>query len=215
MVDERTFINSLRVYLVVGSHDTPHGLLETVEAALLGGVTAVQLREKVGTDQQILHHAERVRELCRDHDVAFYLNDRLDLALAAGADGVHLGVDDLPIPSTRRIAGPDFRIGFSPDTDTGARSARIEGADYLGVGPVFGTGSKSDAGPAIGLRLLKRRASIADLPIIGIGGIDTSNAGSVIRAGAAGIAVMSAILRADDPGAAAAALRKTVDDAFR
>lgn len=205
----------LRLYLVAGSHDAPHGLLETIEAALLGGVTAVQLREKTGTDLEIYRMAERIRELCRDHHATFFLNDRVDLALAAGANGVHLGVDDLPIPAARRIAGPSFSIGFSPDTDTGARSARIEGANYLGVGPVFGTASKSDAGAAIGLGLLKRRASVADLPVVGIGGIDAENAASVIRAGAAGIAVMSAILRADDPAAAAAALRKAVDGALR
>lgn len=205
----------LRLYLVVGTQDAPGGLLETIEAALLGGVTAVQLREKSGTDLEILRAAERVRELCADHDAAFYLNDRVDLALAAGADGVHLGVDDLPIPAARRFGGSDFFIGFSPDTDTGARSAKLEGADYLGVGPVFGTGSKSDAGPAIGLGILKRRIAVSDLPVIGIGGIDAGNAGSVIRAGAAGVAVMSSILRAADPGVAAAELREAIDGAFR
>jgi len=214
-VSEHSLADQLRVYLVVGSHDTPGGLLETLEAALLGGVTAVQLREKSGTDLDTLQTAERVRELCVDHGAAFFLNDRVDLALAAGANGVHLGVDDLPIPAARRMAGPRFVIGFSPDTDTGVRSARLEGADYLGVGPVFGTGSKSDAGPAIGLRLLERRAGIADIPVIGIGGIDAGNAVSVIRAGAAGVAVMSAISRASDPRAAATALREAVDGALR
>ncbi len=210
-----SLVDCLRLYLVIGSHDAPHGLLETVEAALLGGVTAVQLREKAATDLEILRTAERLRELCRDHDAALILNDRIDLALAAGADGVHLGVDDLPAPAARRLAGPEFWIGFSPDTDMGARSARIEGADYLGVGPVFGTGSKSDAGPAIGLGLLKRRATIAELPTVGIGGIDAENAAAVIRAGAAGVAVMSSIAKAADPRAAAAALREAIDGAFR
>lgn len=208
-------IDQLRLYLVVGSHDTPAGLLETVEAALLGGVTAVQLREKSGTDLDTLRNAERLKELCADHDAAFFMNDRLDLALSAGADGVHLGADDLPVPAARRLAGPEFAIGFSPETDTGARSARLEGASYLGVGPVFGTSSKSDAGPAIGLSLLKRRIAVADLPVIGIGGIDASNAESVIRAGAVGIAVMSAILRASDPRTTAQQLREVVDGALR
>lgn len=205
----------LRLYLVVGSQDTPGGLLETIEAALLGGVTAVQLREKGRSDLHILQTAEQVRELCQDHGAAFYLNDRTDIALAMGADGVHLGVDDLPIPAARRIAGPSFCIGFSPDTDTGARSAKLEGANYLGVGPVFGTGSKSDAGPAIGLGILRRRVVVADLPVIGIGGITTTNAASVIQAGAIGIAVMSAISRASNPQAAARTLREAIDDALR
>jgi len=214
-VSEPGLADQLRVYLVVGSHDTPSGLLETLEAALLGGVTAVQLREKSGTDLDIIQTAERVRELCVDHGAAFFLNDRVDLALAAGANGAHLGVDDLPIPAARRMAGPRFVIGFSPNTDTGVRSARLEGADYLGVGPVFGTGSKSDAGPAIGLRLLERRVDIADIPVIGIGGIDDGNAASVVRAGAVGVAVMSAISRSSDPRAAAEALREAVDGALR
>jgi thiamine-phosphate diphosphorylase len=213
-VSDTKLLDHLRLYLVVGSQSAPGGLLETVEAALLGGVTAVQLREKSGTDLEILRTAERLRELCTDHGAALFLNDRIDLALAAGADGVHLGVDDLPIPAARRIAHSDFWIGFSPDTDTGARSARLEGASYLGVGPVFGTASKSDAGPAIGLGLLKRRLMVADLPVIGIGGIDASNAASVIQAGAAGVAVMSAILQSADPRAAAESIRGAVDAAL-
>jgi len=213
-VNESNLPDHLRLYLVVGSQDAPDGLLETVEAALLGGVTAIQLREKSGTDLEILRSAERLRELCADHGAAFFMNDRIDLALDAGADGVHLGIDDLPIPAARRMAGPNFWIGFSPDTDTGARSARLEGASYLGVGPVFGTASKADAGPAIGLPLLKRRVVVADLPVIGIGGIDVSNAASVIRAGASGVAVMSAILHSADPRLAAEALRKEIDAAL-
>jgi thiamine-phosphate pyrophosphorylase len=204
----------LRLYLVAGTQDAPHGLLETVEAALIGGVTAVQLREKGATDREILATAERVRELCLEHGAAFFLNDRLDLALAAQADGIHLGVDDLPIPAARRIAGPELTIGFSPESDLGARSARIEGGSYLGVGPIYGTKSKSDAGPAIGLNVLKRRIEVSGLPVFGIGGISAENAGSVIGAGAAGVAVMSAILMASDPQAAARALREAVDAAL-
>jgi thiamine-phosphate pyrophosphorylase len=210
-VNERWLIDHLRLYLVVGSQDTSGGLLETVEAALLGGVTAVQLREQTGTDLGILRTAERLRELCTDHDSAFFLNDRVDLALAVNADGVHLGVDDLPIPAARRMAPLAFSIGFSPDTDTGARSARLEGASYLGVGPIYGTGSKSDAGPAIGAGILRRRVAVSDLPVIGIGGIDAGNAAGVLSAGAVGVAVMSAILRAADPREAASRLREAVD----
>jgi len=212
-VIDKTLPEHLRLYLVAGTHEAPNGLLETIEAALSGGVTAVQLREKSGSDRAILATAERVRELCLEHGAAFFLNDRLDLALAANADGVHLGVDDISIPAVRRIAGPDFVIGFSPETDLGARSARIEGASYLGVGPIFGTRSKADAGPAIGVSSLKRRIEVSGLPVIGIGGIDAGNASSVIEAGASGIAVMSAILKATDPQAAARALREAVDAA--
>ncbi len=213
MID-KTLPEHLRLYLVAGTQDAPKGLLETIEAALAGGVTAVQLREKSGSDRVILATAERVRELCLEHGAAFFLNDRLDLALAASADGIHLGVDDISIPAARRIAGPGFVIGFSPETDLGSRSARIERASYLGVGPLFGTRSKPDAGPAIGVSALKRRIEVSGLPVIGIGGIDAGNAGSVIGAGASGIAVMSAILHATDPEAAARALREAVDAAL-
>lgn len=213
-MSSRTLTDQLRLYLVAGTQDAPHGLLESIEAALIGGVTAVQLREKGVTDREILATAERVRELCLEHGAAFFLNDRLDLALAANAGGIHLGVDDLPIPAARRIAGPEFAIGYSPDSDLGARSARIEGGSYLGVGPIFGTRSKSDAGPAIGLHVLKRRIEVSGLPVIGIGGIDAGNAGSVVKAGAAGVAVMSAILQAPDPRTAAQALREAVDAAL-
>lgn len=204
----------LRLYLVVGSNDAPLGLLETVEAALEGGVTSVQLREKRGTDARILSVAEQVRDLCNDHDAAFFLNDRLDLALAAGADGVHLGVDDLPIPAARRIAGSPFAIGYSPENDMQTRSAKLEGASYLGIGPVFGSVSKLDAGAAIGLSVLRRRSEISGLPVVGIGGIDASNAADVIRAGASGVAVMNAILRSPNPFEAAQGLREAVDRAF-
>lgn len=213
-MSRKALADRIRLYLIAGSQDAPGGLLETVEAALLGGVTAVQLREKTGTDLQILTLAERVRELCRDHNAAFFLNDRLDLAMASGADGVHLGIDDLPVPAARRIAGIDLAIGYSPDTDTEARSARLEGASYLGVGPIFSTASKSDAGPPIGLRVIRRRAEISELPVIGIGGINASNAAQVIRSGAVGVAVMSAILRAADPRIVATQLREAVDGAL-
>lgn len=204
----------LRLYLVAGSQNAPFGLIESVAAALKGGVTAVQLREKHGTDREILELAEHVRELCAEHDAAFFLNDRVDLALVANADGVHLGVGDVPVSAARRIGGEEFLIGFSPDTDLDARSAEIEGASYLGVGPVFGTQSKFDAGPQIGLSVLKRRIETSGLPVVGIGGINAANAGSVVHAGASGVAVMSAILKADDPEVAARELRAAVDVAF-
>lgn len=213
-MNQTHLVDHLRLYLVAGIEDASNGLLETVEAALKGGVTAVQLREKLASDREVLATAERLRELCLEFDAVFFFNDRLDLALAAGADGVHLGVDDLPIPATRRIAGPNFVIGYSPDSEMGTRSARIEGADYLGVGPIFGTTSKADAGPAIGLKTLKRRIRISGLPVIGIGGINASNAGTVVAAGASGVAVMSAVLKASDPEAAARALREAVDAAL-
>ena len=145
------------------------------------------------------------------HGALFLVNDRLDLALASDADGVHLGVDDLPIDVARRIGGRNLVIGFSPETDEQAGDAGKRGADYLGVGPVFGTATKSDAGTAIGLETVARRAELAGIPVIGIGGITAQNARSVMDAGAVGVAVVSAISKQDGSETAAVALRRALD----
>jgi thiamine-phosphate diphosphorylase len=206
-------IAKLSVYLVADPAQTSRDIVDDVVAALSGGVSTVQLRAKTVSDREALALAERIRPLCVAAKAMFLINDRVDLALAANADGVHLGIDDLPIEAARRLGGSEFVIGFSPETDEQAAAARARGADYLGVGPVYGTRSKSDAGAAIGLELLARRAAIAGIPIIGIGGIDDRNAGAVIRTGAVGVAVISSILRASDPGNASRELRTSVDEA--
>jgi thiamine-phosphate pyrophosphorylase len=200
----------LRLYLVADPDQCAGDLEDVVAAGLRGGVTAVQLRWKTATDREILALAAKLASLCERHDALFVLNDRVDLALAASADGVHLGVDDLPLEIARRLGGPDFVIGFSPETDEQTASARVRGANYLGVGPIYGTASKSDAGPAIGLETIAQRVSIAGIPTIGIGGIAAANALPVIEAGAVGVAVVSAILKADDPEGAARDLSKAL-----
>lgn len=205
--------NQLAVYLVADPDQTRRDLYDDVSAALDGGVTAVQLRAKTMTDRASLTLATRLCQLCHDHRALFFVNDRLDLALAAAADGVHLGVDDLPIAAARSISGGRFLIGYSPQTDDEVAEAAAIGADYIGIGPVFATGSKPDAGEAIGLGTLRRRAALTSLPAVGIGGINTSNAAEVIAAGAVGVSVISAILSAADPREAAAHLRALVDRA--
>ena len=201
----------LRVYLVADPEHVRGDLLEMVRAALRGGVTAVQLRSKVGTDRATLAMARKIRLMTVTTQALFFVNDRIDIALASGADGVHLGVDDLDLEMARSIGGPDFLIGYSPETDQQTQEAAARGASYLGVGPVFGTATKSDAGEAIGLDRIRHRAAMTDIPIIGIGGINAENAASVIEAGAVGVAVVSAISMQSDPRAAAAALRRTLD----
>jgi thiamine-phosphate pyrophosphorylase len=211
----RLLLAGLRLYLVADPDLSVRPLEETVAAALDGGVTAVQLRAKSLTDREHVALARRIRSLCQRAGVLFFVNDRVDIALAAHADGVHLGADDLSIEDARIILGNTMMIGYSPDTDDQAASARKRGADYLGVGPVFGTASKSDAGIAIGLETLRRRVAAAGVPVIGIGGITPDNALSVARAGAAGVAVVSAIVRASDPRAASMELRKAIDSTYR
>lgn len=205
-----TLAGRLAVYLVADPEQTNRELVTDVKAALAGGATAVQLRAKTLTDRAILELAVTIGVLCREHGALFLVNDRCDIALAAGTDGVHLGVDDLPIESARKLLGSEAVVGYSPDTDEGAAKAAQAGASYLGVGPVFATTSKSDAGEAIGLIGLQRRCAIAQIPVIGIGGITPANASRVIDSGAVGVAVVSAILRADDPEAATKDLARVV-----
>lgn len=208
--DQRTVACELSLYLVADPDHVPGDLVATVGAALAGGVTAVQLRCKNRTDRDFLDLARAVGALTATADALFLVNDRIDIAIACGADGVHLGVSDLPIADARRIGGPEMIIGFSPETDQETRSAREQGADYLGIGPVFGTATKADAGDAIGLETISRRAKLAGIPVIGIGGITETNASQVINAGAVGVAVVSAIASAPDPTAAAATLRRAL-----
>jgi thiamine-phosphate diphosphorylase len=203
----------LAVYLVADPDQTDRDLIDVVEQALAGGTTCVQLRAKRSTDRETLHLARALKQRCDTVGALFIVNDRIDLALAAGAGGAHLGVDDLPVREARRLAGDRFVIGYSPETDEQTVQARDDGADYLGVGPVYGTASKDDAGQPIGLDTIRRRAELAGIPIIGIGGITPENAVDVVAAGAVGVAVVGAIVRADDPREVARRLRHAVSPA--
>lgn len=214
MPDPADLRRRLAVYLVADPEQTTRDLVADVEAALTGGVTAVQLRAKRLTDRESVALARGLGDRCRVRAALFLVNDRIDIALAAGADGVHLGVDDLPLADARRLAGGQpFIIGYSPETDGQTRDAARAGADYLGVGPVFGTATKPDAGESIGLAAIARRAALAGIPIVGIGGIAAANAAGVVRAGAAGVAVVSAILRSPDPARAAREIAEAVASA--
>lgn len=178
--------------------------LETIVAAAIdGGVTAVQLRAKGWPDRVALDAAIKLQALCAERGVMFLVNDRVDIALASKADGVHLGVDDLPVRVAREILGPEAVIGYSPERRADQRRALAAGADYLGVGPVFGTQTKADAGPALGLPAFRQIVEHVDIPCIGIGGIDYANARSVMEAGAAGVAVVRSVFFADYPAVAA------------
>lgn len=181
-------------------------LVRPVERALAAGTPAVQLRSKLGNTRRDFALALRLRESTRQAGALFFVNDRLDLALAADADGVHLGDDDLPVGAARRIAPPGFLIGFSAASAAEARQAEADGADYLGFGPVYPTGSKADAGVPRGVAELERVAKAVRIPTVGIGGIDATLAAEVVGAGAAGVAVIRALLGTAYPGAAAAAL---------
>ncbi len=213
-MNEQQLRQALRVYLVADPEQTFGDFTAQVEDGLRGGVTMVQLRGKQLSDRGLYTTAVELRALCRRYEAAFFINDRVDIALAVGADGVHLGVDDLPIEAARRIVPESFVIGYSPETNDQAARAKERGANYLGVGPVYQTTTKADAGPEIGLQLLGKRVQLSGLPVIGIGGVTAERTPEVIHAGACGVAVVSAILKAGDARAAAARLREAVDGAL-
>jgi thiamine-phosphate pyrophosphorylase len=183
----------------------PRAVEDVVRAALQAGAPAIQLREKHGTAAALYRQAVALRRLTRAFDALLFINDRLDVALAAEADGLHLGPHDLPVgvarSAARRVRGPDFLIGFSTDDPLRARQARDDGAAYIGCGAVFGTASKAEVGTeSIGTQRLADVVAAVDLPVVGIGGIRPHNVAAVARAGAAGSAVIGAIMTADDPG---------------
>ena len=192
----------LRVYVVIDPQYCLADPITVCRDVLAGGATSVQLRHKHSPDRDTLVLAEAMRALTTADGALFIVNDRLDLALASGADGVHLGAGDLPLAAARSIAGDGLVIGYSPETDEQARVSAQLGASYLGVGPVYGTASKADAGPAIGLETLIRRQALSGLPVVGIGGIDAANARRVIESGACGVAIMSAIIASPSPAGA-------------
>ncbi|BCV22719.1 thiamine-phosphate synthase [Moorella sp. Hama-1] len=184
--------------------------LELVRAALAGGATAIQLREKDLPAREQVELGRAIRELTRAAGATFIVNDRLDVVQAVEADGLHIGQEDLPAPIARQLLGPDKILGVSTGTIAEARQAEADGADYLGVGSIYATGSKGDAGEPIGPEGLRAIKEAVNIPVVGIGGINAGNAAAVIAAGAAGVAVISTVIGAPDVAAAARRLREVV-----
>jgi thiamine-phosphate pyrophosphorylase len=173
------------------------GHLEVARLVVAGGADVVQLRDKSLTSRELYELAVRMKEVVQGAGKALIVNDRLDIALAAGADGVHLGQDDLPVGAARAIA-PSLVIGASIGSVDEAIRAEREGADYVAVSPVYTTPSKADAGPGRGLAMVNEVSRSVDVPVIAIGGIGRSNAAAVIDAGADGVAVISAVVSQPD-----------------
>ncbi len=194
-------LDDSRLYLVTGARPD---LTEFLEAAVAGGVDAVQVREKELDDRLLIGALEEARETTRRLGVPLVVNDRPDLAILVGADCVHVGQDDLPVAAVRRLA---VRVGLSTHAPEEIDRAA---ADYLGVGPVFATPTKADR-PAVGLDLVRYAAQHALVPWFAIGGIDSSNVDAVVGAGATRIAVVRAIGDSPDPEEAARVLRQAVD----
>ena len=182
--------------------------LAIVQAAVRGGITCVQLREKNCSTRDFIDEARRLQPLLQQHRIPLIINDRVDVALAVGADGVHLGQSDMSLVDARRLVGNKVIIGISAENIDDAIVAEREGADYIGISPVFATDTKGDTAPPLGLdgiRLIRRAVQV---PLVGIGGIHAGNIREILRAGADGAAVVSAIVAAACPKTAAAALKK-------
>ena len=202
-------------YLVTGAaHSAGRDTPSVVAEALEGGIDVVQLRDKGQSARERYQTGRRLREQTNTAGVPLVVNDRIDLARAIEADGVHLGQSDLPVEVAREQLGASAVVGVSASTVAEATAAEAAGADYLGVGAVYGTTSKAvpDEENGIGTERIEAIARAVDIPVIGIGGIDATNAAAVVDAGATGVAVISAITAADDPRAATATLREVVTD---
>jgi thiamine-phosphate pyrophosphorylase len=186
-----------------------------VEAAVRGGVTCVQLREKDCSTREFIAQAQAIRDRLQALSIHLIINDRLDVAMAVEADGVHLGQTDMPLEMARAIVKDTMLIGISAESLRDAVEAEKGGADYLGVSPIYATPTKADTAAPLGLEGLRQIDETVNLPLVGIGGLNQNNAGAVIRSGADGVAVVSAIVAADDPEQAARNLRSAVEEARR
>jgi thiamine-phosphate pyrophosphorylase len=185
-------------------------VLQLIAEAVEGGATTIQLRGKKWTSREFLDVGIKAFRFLGPKKIPLIINDRVDIALACRADGVHLGQDDMPLPYAREILGKSRIIGISVATPAEAQAAEKGGADYVGAGPVFGTLSKKDLGPLLGLAGLRKIREKVKIPILAIGGINAANAGKVIRAGADGVAVISAIAAAKNPVQAATEIIESI-----
>ncbi|MEN6566469.1 MAG: thiamine phosphate synthase [Veillonellales bacterium] len=191
-------VKDYRLYLV-----TDRSLLrekdfcQSIEQAIIGGVTFLQLREKSLSTLEFYRQAVQVKALAAKYNIPFVINDRLDIALAVDADGLHIGQDDMPLEAARRLLGPEKIIGVSAATVEEAVLAEKQGADYLGVGAVFATATKTDA-DTVNLEELRRIKQQVTIPVVAIGGINESNVQQAMAAGIDGVSVVSAILGRDD-----------------
>src|SRR5260221_1587673 len=207
--DAERLRKALRLYLLADAGLAPSAeLIQIVAAALRGGVTAVQLRAKAATTLELLELARNLNAVCREANVPFMVNDRVDVALAAGADGAHvghIGEEDLSPHDARRLLGAKAIVGVSVGNGQEAHQATSQGASYVSAGPMFATSTKSNAGPAAGEALLRSVRAATRLPLVVIGGITPQRSAGLFAAGADGVCVGAAIGRATDPPAVAPA----------
>lgn len=209
----------LRLYAILDPERAREPLDLLARRVVAGGATVVQLRDKHGATRRLLEQARAIKKATAGAGVPLLINDRVDVALAAGADGVHVGQDDMPVKDARRLLGPDAIIGLSVKTVAQAEAAPLDLLDYVCVDGVFATTSKDNPDPPIGVSRLRAIVNVLNdrapkLRVGAIAGIDLSNVVSVIEAGVDGVAVISALSLAPDPAEAASAMRDVIDDAL-
>lgn len=206
--------NTLLLYAVTAQvRPNVPSLPQQVEQALMGGCTCVQLREKSLPDEALLPVARELARLCRRYEAPFLVNDRVELALRCGADGVHVGQSDLAAATVRQLLGPDKLLGVSAHTVAEAQSAQAAGADYLGVGALFPTATKPDA-QLVGLDTLRAICRAVDLPVVGIGGITQENLPQLSHTGLTGVALVSDLFSAPDIPSRCQQLRRQAETLF-
>ena len=188
----------LSLYLVTDNSDDEEKFLKTIEEAINGGVTVVQIREKTADTLDFYNLALKVKEITTKYNVPLIINDRVDVALAVDADGVHVGQSDMPCDITRELIGENKILGVSAATIDEAKKAEKDGADYIGTGAVFPTSTKDDA-PSITKKDLKNIVDSINIPVVAIGGINIENAKELKNTGISGLSVVSAIMSADNP----------------
>ena len=188
----------LSLYLVTDNSDDEEKFLKTIEEGIKGGVTVVQIREKTADTLDFYNLALKVKEITEKYNIPLIINDRVDIALAIDADGVHVGQSDMPCDVTRKLIGKDKILGISAATVDEAKKAQKDGADYIGTGAVFPTTTKNDAS-SVTKEELKEIIKSIDIPVVAIGGINLENASQLNDTGIAGLSVVSAIMSSDNP----------------
>ena len=191
-------LNDFGLYFITDSNLTKKTVIDDVKAAIKGGVNIIQYREKGASTKQMLKEAAEIKKLCQKNNIIFLINNRIDIALAVDADGVHIGQDDMPYETARKLLGKNKIIGVTTHNIEESVEAEKIGADYIGLSPIFLTSTKADAGKACGPEMIKKVKSNVKIPIAAIGGINESNVGQVLKAGGKNIAIISAILTKED-----------------
>lgn len=208
----RVLPTDFRLYLITDRHQSGGSpLLEVVKASLEGGCKAVQLREKDLSPAEMYRLAKELRELTSRFGAALVINDRIDIAIAVEADGVHLGCNSLPVAMARKILGSDKIIGYSAHAIDEAIQVQAEGADFVTFGPVFATPSKAAYGEPCGVKVLIQAADALEIPVFGLGGISLKEVGEVLSASVHGVAVISAVMAVPDPFSATVSLIKMIE----